>query len=394
MRLHDPLDHNGEYEVRNMNRSLLTAAAIVTTVTLQPPRTATAQRLDGSEGPAVFVMTNNADRNEVIAYSRTEIGTLLNPVHFLTGGRGSGGTVDPLASQGSLQLSGDKAWLLTANAGSGTLSLLRVDGSRLELSDQVSTEGSEPNSVTEHDGLVYVLNAAGTSSVVGFRLHDGKLTKIPGSLRFLKENNGASPGSVAFSHDGHFVAVTEKATNLIDVFRVLPDGTLSSIKANASAGPGAFAVGFAPSGAAIVSETGSAAPNSSAISSYSVNSDGSLTPISISVPTLGNANCWNAVTPDGRFVYASNAGSSTMAGFAIGTGGTLTALPGTVLALNPSGSANLDITISADGKFLYSLNAASGAIGMFAIQSNGALANLGTTGGLPASAGFNGIAAD
>jgi 6-phosphogluconolactonase len=125
-----------------------------------------------------------------------------------------------------------------------------------------------------------------------------------------------------------------------------------------------------------------------------VNPDGSLTAISISVPTLGNANCWNAVTPDGRFVYASNAGSSTIAGFAIGAAGNLTAVPGTVLAVNPAGSANLDITISADGKFLYSLNAATGAVGMFAIQSNGTLTNLGTTGGLPASAGLNGIAAD
>jgi hypothetical protein len=31
---------------------------------------------------------------------------------------------------------------------------------------------------------------------------------------------------------------------------------------------------------------------------------------------------------------------------------------------------------------------------MFAIQSNGALTDLGTTGGLPAAAGLNGIAAN
>jgi 6-phosphogluconolactonase len=377
-----------------MNRSFLTAAAIVVSVVVQTPGVAAGQQPDGSDGPAVFVMTNNADHNEVIAFARAETGTLLNPVHFRTGGRGSGGTVDPLASQGSLQLSEDKGWLLAANAGSGTLSVFRVEGSHLELSDQVPTDGSEPNSVAEHAGLVYVLNTAGTSGVAGFRLRGGKLTRIPGSLRFLNENNGAFPGSVSFSPDGHFLAVTEKSTNLIDVFRVLSDGTLSAIKTNASAGPGAFAVGFASNGTAIVSETGSSTPNSSAISSYKVNPDGSLSAISISVPTLGNANCWNAVTPDGRFVYASNAGSSTIAGFAIGAAGTLTALPGTVLAVNPSGSANLDITVSADGKFLYSLNAATGAVGMFAIQSNGTLTNLGATSGLPAAAGLNGIAAN
>jgi 6-phosphogluconolactonase (cycloisomerase 2 family) len=126
-----------------------------------------------------------------------------------------------------------------------------------------------------------------------------------------------------------------------------------------------------------------------------VQSNGALTPISSSVPTLGSANCWNVVTPDGRFVYVSNAGTGSVSGFAIGSGGTLTPLPGTVLALNPTGSSNIDIAVSADGKFLYTLNAGTGAVGMFAIQpTNGTLSDLGTAGSLPAAAGLNGIAAN
>ena len=73
----------------------------------------------------------------------------------------------------------------------------------------------------------------------------------------------------------------------------------------------------------------------------------------------------------------------------------MTAIPGTVVGLNPSGSTNLDIVVSLDGKFLFTLNAAKGTVGTFAIDSaNGNLTNLGTTGGLPASAGLNGIAAN
>jgi hypothetical protein len=73
----------------------------------------------------------------------------------------------------------------------------------------------------------------------------------------------------------------------------------------------------------------------------------------------------------------------------------LTALPGTVVGVNPSGSTNLDIAVSVDGAFLYSLNAASGAIGIFAIRAtDGTLTNLGTVTGLPAAAGLNGIAAN
>ena len=240
--------------MKTIHRSFI-ISAIVAGAALQTPQLALAQQFVGAEGPAVFVMTNNADYNEVIAFQRSESGTLLNPTHFRTGGRGSGGTVDPLGSQGSLTISGDKAWLFAANAGSGTVSVFHVDGSRLELSDQARTEGSEPNAVAEHGGLVYVLNTAGSSSVVAFQLQDGKLHRIRGSLRLLTEN-GANSASVAFSPDGHFLAVTEKATNLIDVFRVLADGTLSSIKSTPSAGPGAFAVGFAPNGTAVVWKRG------------------------------------------------------------------------------------------------------------------------------------------
>jgi len=366
--------------------------AIAAGIVLPTMGTAVAQEASGAH--AVFVMTNDADSNEVIAFERASNGTLSAARHYKTEGRGSGGTVDPLASQGSLTLSDDGSALFAVNAGSGTVSVFRVQGSHLELSDRVATQGSEPNAVTQHGELVYVLNTAGSSSVVGFRVHGGRLERIADSLRFLS-GNGAASASIAFSPDGKFLLVTERAGNNIDVFSVRADGTLSPITVNRSAGPGAFAVVFAPNGTAIVSETGPGGPNASATSSYSVRSDGTLAAISTSVPTLGSANCWNVVTGDGRFVYEANAGSSSIAGFAIGSTGTLTALPGTVVGLNPTGSTNLDLAVSADGRYLYSLNGASGKVGAFAINpADGTLTNLGTFGALPAAAGLNGIAAN
>jgi 6-phosphogluconolactonase len=342
---------------------------------------------------AVFVMTNDAQANEVIALERTPYGTLQGSHRYSTGGRGSGGTVDPLGSQGSLTLSEDGSLLFATNAGSGTVSTFRVLGSRLLLTDRAPSGGSEPNAVAQRGKLVYVLNTAGSSSVVGFRVVNGQLIRIPDSLRFLS-GNFVESASLAFTPDGKFLVVTERATNGIDVFRVLADGRLSPITVNASAGPGAFSVAIAPNGAVLVSETGAGGPASSAISSYNIAPDGKLLPVSISLPTLGAANCWNVVTPDGQFVYTSNAGTSSIAGFEIGAHGALRAIGSTIVGVNPSGSANLDITISADGRFLYSLNAASGAVGMFAISRDGSLVNLGVRGGLPAAAGLNGIAAN
>ena len=133
--------------------------------------------------------------------------------------------------------------------------------------------------------------------------------------------------------------------------------------------------------------------NASAISSYAVNSNGTLTTISASVPTLGAATCWNAVTPNGAWVYTSNAGASNVSGFTIGANGSLTALSGTIVGVNPSGATNLDIAVSADGNFLYTLDAKVGTISIFGIQSDGSLTNLGTVSGLPQDVGFNGIAA-
>jgi len=348
----------------------------------------------GNSGRAVFVMTNAAEKNEVIAFQRAADGTLQGAGRFATGGRGSGGNTDPLESQGSLTLSQDHSLLFAVNAGSGEISVFRVEGSELALIDTVSSGGSEPNAVAQRGGLVYVLNVGGSSDVVGFTLNHGHLAQIPQSTRFLTTNNSEG-ASLAFSPDGKFLAVTERATNNLDVFAVQADGRLAPIVVNANGGPGSFSVTFAPNGVALVSETGPAGvSNGSAISSYAVQANGTLSAISASVPTFGAANCWNAVTPDGRFVYVSNAGSATVSGFAIGASGALTPIAGTVVGSNPTGATNLDLTVSGDGRFLYTLNTGNGTIGIFAIQKDGTLVNVGPADGFAARAGFNGIAAN
>jgi 6-phosphogluconolactonase (cycloisomerase 2 family) len=385
-----PNPKNWSQEMRDVVRSLSILALAVFLTSALP---ANAQD-DHSNGSAVFVMTNNADRNEIISFQRAADGSLRERRHFATGGRGTGGLTDPLESQGSLTLSQDHSWLLAVNGGSGDVSVFSVEGSRLQLADKENSGGSEPNAVAQHGNLVYVLNVGGSSNVVGFRFNGGHLTRIANSIRFLTTNNSEA-ASLAFSPDGQFLVVSERATNNLDVFRVQADGTLAPIVVNTDAAPGTFAVTFAPNGAALVSETGPAGGNNaSTISSYAVASDGTLSPISLGVPTLGNANCWDVVTPDGRFVYSSNAGSSTIAGFAIGKAGALTPIGTTVVGTNPAGSTNLDIAVSADGKFLYTLNSGTGTIGIFAIQPDGSLTNLGEAGSFPSTSGFNGIAAN
>jgi 6-phosphogluconolactonase (cycloisomerase 2 family) len=359
-----------------------------------PGRSFAQETGEGDKSGAVFVMTNGVDKNEIIAFRRNDDGTLQQTRTFGTDGRGSGGNVDPLGSQGSLVLSQDRSHLFAVNAGSGELSVFRVQGDLLSLEAKVISGGSEPVAVTQHADLVYVVNAGGNSNVVGFHWQYGELTEIPNSTRFLSTSNSV-PGSIAFSPDGKFVAVTEKQTSKLDVFRVQADGTLSPAVVTPSAGPGEFAISFAPNGPALVSETGPAGGvDASALSSYALLASGSLSPITTSVPTLGAATCWQVATPDGRFVYTSNAGTATVSGFSIGANGSLTPLPGTVQGANPSGATNIDVTISSNSKFLYTLNAGNGTIGIFAIHNDGTLTSLGSADGLAAAGGFNGIAAN
>ncbi len=350
------------------------------------PNTVTAEEDDGG---AVFVMTNAATDNKIETYARRENGFLQSSGEFATGGNGSGGTVDPLHSQGSLTLSHDHRLLFAVNAGSGTVSSFRVDRSSLTLIDSAPSGGSSPTAVAQSGDLVYVLNAGGNGNVSGLRLAgDGHLHPIQNSTRNLSDT-ATSPTSLAFSPNGQFLVVTETATNKIDVFRVRQNGTLGQISVNASAGNVPFAALFAPHGTLIVANN----PSTTSISSYHLNWNQTLDVISDAIPTLGAATCWDVVLPNGRVVYTANAGTSNLSGFTIDHSGALAPISSTIVGANPAGSANIDTAVSRNGKFIYTLNAGTGAIGEFAVQSDGSLVRFGEVDGLPASAGLNGIAA-
>ena len=338
-------------------------------------------------GGAVFVMTNSASGNQIDIFARNEDGALRVAGSVSTGGNGSGGTIDPLHSQGSLRLSADRRFLFAVNAGSGTVSSFEVDGTQLKLVSTVSSGGSSPTALAQHGDLLYVLNSGGNGNVTGFNVsRTGALAQIPDSTRSLS-GTATSPTSLAFSPNGLFLVVAESATNNIDVVPVGRGGEPGQVTVNPSSGATPFAVAFAPNGSLIVGNA------SNSISSYELEWNGSLHVVTSELATDGAATCWDVVTPDGRFIYTANAGTSNLSGFGIDHNGMLLPVDNTIVASNPAGSTNLDIATSADGRFLYTLNAGGGSIGVFGIDRDGSLRSLSLVDGLPASAGLNGIAA-
>lgn len=370
-------------------RGLLTIAVGVGACT----STMYAANIQNGSAPAVFVMTNDAVQNEVLAYQRNYDGSFALKRRIVTGGRGSGGTTDPLQSQGSLTLSGNHGLLFAINAGSGTVSSFRLLNGLPVLVDQKPTGGAFPVAVAEHNRIVYVLDAGGNGAIVAFRTDVfGHLNQIANSTVTLTATNSGG-SSISVSPDGTRLVAIEKVPNNIDTFSIRPDGTLGPVVVNHSVTPGVFATNFTPDGKLIVSEDQPGGTDISSISSYTINADGTITAISQSIHTFGDGNCWNAVTPNGKYVYVDNSATSTVAGFTVGSVGTLAPIAATILSSDPDGTTNLDMSVSGDGNYLFTLNSGTGSVGVYSIRSDGTLNNLGDIDGLPKTVGFNGIAA-
>jgi 6-phosphogluconolactonase (cycloisomerase 2 family) len=114
--------------------------------------------------------------------------------------------------------------------------------------------------------------------------------------------------------------VTEKNTNLIDVFAVGNGGFTSAPVFNPSAGQTPFGFAFNQQGVLIVSEAFGGAVDASAVSSYTLGINGTLSLVSASVPTTETAACWVAVTNNGKFAFASNTGSASVTGYQVNQG--------------------------------------------------------------------------
>jgi 6-phosphogluconolactonase (cycloisomerase 2 family) len=358
-------------QMRRIARYLLILAA---GASLLPP-ILSAQELT-TKKQVVFVMTNGADRNQVIAYESSSNGGFTEAGRFDTGGRGSGGSLMPFESQGSLTLSQDRSLLFAVNPGSGELSVFHANGASLSLVDKKPTGGAAPVSVAQRQNVVYVLDQGGSGAVVGFKLDaSGHLKEIPKSTALLSSNLVAGQ-DVTISPDGQFVVVIELFTNNVDTFKIQPDGTLGPIVANPGPALGAFSSCFTQNGTLIVTEGGTPTQSEGAISSYTIATNGTLVPITQNATTIGLGACWNVVTPNGKFVYGVNSDTSNIFGFNIASNGALTPIASTVLASDPANSASIDIAVSSDGKFLFNLNPGSSTIGVFGIRGDGTLSTL------------------
>ena len=335
---------------------------------------------DANEPGAVYTMTNAVAGNTVVRFGRAADGTLGAPTTFATGGTGSGAA---LGTQGSVLLANNGRWLFAVNPGSNDVSVFRVSGAGLELTDREASGGTMPVSITKDGALVYVLNAGGTGNISGFLFSpDGQLTPLAGSTRPLS-GAGTGPAQVSFSPDGAWLVVTEKNTNQILTYPIDANGLAGAPIVHPSAGVTPFGFAFAGRRTLLITEAFGGAPNASAVSSYRLSAAG-LQVHDPSVPTTETAACWAVVLKTGRYFYVTNTGSGTITGYKFVDDDALMILDANGVTAT-TGGAPSDIDDSVNSRFVYALNGA-GYISGFAVAADGSLTPVNTVSGLPTSA--------
>lgn len=282
------------------SRSALAVTAVLAgALTVGIPSAASASQ---THSTTVYTLSNAASGNTVLAFHPA--GAALTPAgSYATGGNGTG-AAGGLGDEGALTVADGGRTLLAVNAGSDSLTALRVgDGGSLTPVSTAASGGAMPVSVTVHGDLVYVLNA-GDNTISGLRLRHGHLTPIPGSTRPLS-SGAAGAAEIAFTPDGRHLLVTEKGSNSLDTFTVDRQGLPSGARATASQAAVPFGFDFDRRGDALVSDAAA-----SAVTAYTVRG-GTARQVAY-LPDGGGAACWVVVSRHTGIAYVANAATGTI----------------------------------------------------------------------------------
>ena len=421
----------------SMNPETMSAPSMQSMESTEPTPSMSMQPGPGSmsHGGQLYMQTNEV-RNAVVHYRRSPDGTLTEVERVLTGGAGSG-VFKPISGQESAPnafegarsviLSADCRRLFTTNGGDNSVSSFGVgEDGKLTLIDVkrtgniVSGRSGTAKSLAyaPSTGTLFVLHSFGPDHVRLMSVDaDGRLTAQPEGYTV---NVDGKPNRVAtmvtLSPDEQFLIVgttfDQPADANPDGSPILwvkgEDGTPRSVASNAPDPDGliVFPVsGHGTLGDPWFQDGGSGSPffpvflNSrpntfiigyavgDGVALATIGADGKVatSPVVPIDTTLGKPSelCWLSVSPDDRWVYATNFGYSYITTFRI-EGNVLSvaqdpACPkvpgdGTFRALNGTVSSGpSDNWLSPDGAFLYQVYGNASKLVGYAVQADGSL---------------------
>ena len=389
-------------------------------------------------GGHLYMQTNEI-KNHVVHYRRGQDGRITEIERTSTGGAGSG-TFKPISGQesapnsfegaGSVILSPDRRFLFATNGGDNSVSSFAVaEDGRLTLVDCKPTGNAiEGKSGTAKSlafapstGILYVLHSFGPDHLTLMSV-DGK-----GKLTARKERYTANtqsktdrvPTMAVLSPDGKFLLVgttfdrpiahtglypdgspilwvpqpdgtyTVIASNAPDpdglvVFPLRGDGTLGTAKFHDAKAGSPFYIAFL-NGRPDCFVIGYAVGDGCALATIDGNGKIDVGPL-VKIDTgagLPSELCWLGVSPDDRFVFATNFGYSYVSSYRInGKGLEIACDPacpkvpgdGTARGLNTTvTSGPADNWVTPDGAFLYQIYGNASKLIGYATQPNGSL---------------------
>jgi len=388
----------------------------------------------------LYIQTNEI-RNSVIHYLRSADGTISESERFPTGGAGSGGynpivnresTPNPFEGARSVILSADLRFLFTTNAGDNSVSSFAVgDDGRLRLVDVKRTGNIVPGksgsvkslAYDDSTGTLYALHSLGPDHVRLMSVdNEGHLTARPERYTVNTEDKpNRVATTVALSPDGKFLIV---GTTFDEPAKPNPDGSPilwvsrngdppHSVASNAPDPDGlvVFPVtGHGVLGDPLFQDGGGGSPwfplflnhrpnqfvigyaVADGLSLATLDSDGTVAtgPVVQIDTSAGQPSelCWLSISPDDRFVYATNFGYSYITSFQL-DGNVLTvakdpACPkvpgnGTFRALNGTVSSGpSDNWLTPDGAYLYQVYGNASKLIGYRTQQDGSLEEITT----------------
>lgn len=343
---------------------------------------------------------------------RIYTGTYTEEIHFASGkivkGRGKGiyyltldtekgklevsGVKDNIINPSYLTLSVDGKYLYAANERKmsegvygGTVSAFQIDGETGELTflNKQFTNGTDPCYVAVHPACVYVCNY-GSGSLASYPIHeDGSLGERRQFIQYegksVDKNRQAGPHahSMVLFEENQFALMCNLGTDRIEAYRIREDGWLEpeermSIVSALGAGPRHMEFSKDGRFLYVVNEL------NSSISVYTYDKAGKAFREQQTVPSVldgysGENTCADIhVAEDGRFVFASNRGNSTIVCYRRGKDGNL--IP--VGQYTSGGQVPRSFLLTPDGKFLVAANQNSDSVTLFALEENGGLRQL------------------
>lgn len=394
--------------------------------------------MSNGRGGHLYMQTNET-KNAIVHYRRGEDGKITEVERTSTGGAGSG-TFKPISGQesspnafegaASVILSPDRRFLFATNGGDNSVSSFAVsDDGRLTLIDRQPTgnpvEGKSGTAKSlafaPSKGILYVLHSFGPDHLRLMSVdREGKLkTRTERHTVNTQDKTDRIPTMSVLSPDGKFLLVGTTfdlpiahvgtypdgspilwvpqkdgsyrviASNAPDpdgliVFPVREDGTLGTAKFQDGKGGSPFYLAFLH-GRPDTLVIGYAVGDGCALAT--IDKDGSISvgPL-VKIDTsagLPSELCWAAVSPDDRFVFATNFGYSYISTFRVnGKGLEIAKDPasvkvpgdGTARGLNTTvTSGPSDNWISPDGAFLYQIYGNAAKLVGYATQPDGSL---------------------